>query len=55
MSSKKKMLKGIKSIEERIREHEEKFAQAISEEGRHYLIKDINRLKKQKEKKKRQL
>ena len=51
MASKKKTLKGIKTLEKRIKEHEKKLAQAISEEGRSYLVKDIGRLKKQKEKK----
>lgn len=55
MASKKKARKAIKSIEKRIMEHEEKLAQAISEEGRHYLFKDIARLKKQKNKKEKQL
>jgi hypothetical protein len=55
MSSKKKRAKGIKTIEKVIKEHEKKLAEAISEEGRHYLIHDINRLKKQKEKKEDQL
>ena len=51
MASKKKTAKGIKTIEKRIKEHEQKLAQAGSEEARSYLIKDIERLKKQKEKK----
>ncbi|MEW6294730.1 MAG: hypothetical protein AB1467_00340 [Candidatus Diapherotrites archaeon] len=55
MSSKKKAFKGIKSIEKRIKEHEQKLAEAISEDGRQYLFKDIARLKKQKEKKEEQL
>ncbi|MFH1256966.1 MAG: hypothetical protein V1494_06790 [Candidatus Diapherotrites archaeon] len=55
MPSKKKKLKGIASIEKRIKEHELKLAQAISEEGRQYLVKDINRLKKQKERKESQI
>ncbi len=55
MPSKKKIRKGIKTIEKRIKEHEQKLAEAISEEGRHYLIHDIGRLKKQKEKKEDQL
>jgi len=55
MASKKKLLKGIKTIEKRIKEHEKKLAEAISEEGKHYLTKDINRLKWQKEKKEKQV
>lgn len=55
MSPKKKIARGIKTIEKRIKEHEQKLAQAISEEGRQYLIKDMGRLKKQKEKKEDQL
>jgi len=55
MSSKKKAFKGIKSIEKRIKEHEQKLAEAISEEGRQYLFKDIARLKKQKQKKEKQV
>ncbi|MBU1120619.1 MAG: hypothetical protein ABIE23_01190 [archaeon] len=55
MASKKKALKGIKSIEKRLEEHEEKLAKAIPEEGMQYLTRDIHRLKKQKEKKERQL
>ena len=55
MASKKKTLKGIKTLEKIIKEHEKKLAQAPSEEGRGYLIKYIERLKKQKEKKERQV
>jgi len=55
MSSKKKIRRGIDSIGKRIKEHEKKLAGAISEEGRQYLIKDMGRLKKQKEKKESQL
>lgn len=55
MSSKKKIHRGISSIEKRIKEHEKKLAEAPSEEGRHYLFKDIQRLKKQKEKKEKQI
>lgn len=55
MASKKKKLKGIKTVEKRIKEHEQKLADAVSEEGRSYLIKDIERLKKQKEKKESQV
>lgn len=49
--SKKKIMQGIESIAKRIAEHEQKLAKARSEEGKSYLIKDIDRLKKQKEKK----
>ena len=55
MPSKKKIRRGIDSIGKRIKEHEKKLAEAISEEGRQYLIKDMGRLKKQKEKKESQL
>ncbi|MBU2477412.1 hypothetical protein KKG83_08145 [Candidatus Micrarchaeota archaeon] len=55
MASKKKLIKGIKTIEKRIKEHEKKLAEAFSEEGKNYLIKDLNRLKWQKEKKEKQL
>lgn len=55
MASKKKLMKEIKTIEKRIKEHEKKLAEAESEEGKHYLIKDINRLKSQKERKEKQL
>lgn len=55
MASKKKTLKGIKTLEKVIKEHEKKLAEAPSEEGRLYLMKDIERLKKQKEKKEKQV
>ncbi len=53
--SKKKILKGIKSIEKSIKLHEQKLAKAGSEEGKRYLVKDIERLRKQKEKKETRL
>ena len=55
MASKKKALKGIETIGKIIKEHEQKLAQAPSEEGRRYLINDIERLKKQKEKKEKRI
>ena len=55
MASKNKLLKGIKTIEKRLKEHEEKLLRAVSKEGRLYLTKDIERLKKQKNKKEAQL
>ncbi|HLD58511.1 MAG TPA: hypothetical protein VI977_02615 [archaeon] len=55
MASKKKTLKGIKSLEKIIKEHEQKLVEAPSEEGRAYLVKDIDRLRKQKEKKQKRL
>ncbi|MBI2598476.1 MAG: hypothetical protein HYW50_04740 [Candidatus Diapherotrites archaeon] len=55
MASKKKLLKGIKTIERRLKEHEEKLLKAVSEEGRLYLTKDIEMLKKQKKKKEMQV
>lgn len=55
MASKKKIIKGIESIGKRIAEHEEKLAKALSEDARSYLSKDIERLKKQKKKKEKQV
>ena len=55
MTSKKKLLKGIESIEKLIKVHEIKLDIASSPEGRQYLIKDIERLKKQKIKKEQQV
>jgi TATA-binding protein-associated factor Taf7 len=55
MSSKKKLKKGIETIEELLKAHEKKLAEAGSEELKGYFFKDIQRLRKQKEKKEKQL
>ena len=55
MSSKKKLSKGIQSINERIKEHEIKLSKATTVEGIYYLTKDIQRLKKQKDKKEKRI
>lgn len=55
MASKKKLLKGIKSISQKISEHEKKLASPKYTEALSYLIKDIDRLKKQKEQKEKRL
>lgn len=55
MASKKKLKKGIKSLEKLLLVHEKKLKNAFSEEGAQYLLKDIERLKKQKNKKEKKL
>ena len=55
MASKKKLKKGIATLEKRLEEHKQKFLSATNQDYRGYLIKDMNRIRKYKEKKEKRL